>query len=552
LQTRLEAALQERDQLITERQWLAAKQTDSFSNSQTLDMIGRANLFDFAPVGYVATDAKGRIHEFNHTAVSFLGQEGCFLKGRFLTNFVVKEDVPKLLKYLRRCQGGQAINNTELRLKHAASSPRTVELVTLRYFPPNSLTSGQYRTAIIDSSHHWELERTQQDYRSLIDSIQGLVWEGRTNSSGWVFSYVSPQAEQLLGYPAHRWLMEPDFWEQHIHPDDRRRTCGDRAHALNQGRNHVLEYRMTDAHRHPIWVRDSVSLQKEENRLRLRGIIVNLTELKEKDALLRRAHDELEARVQERTGELARVCADLQREMGERKRLERELLELTDAGRRQAMDVHGEVGQRLAGIGFMLKGLGTKLEKTAPSEAGQAERIHALVDQTMAEAHDPASDLIAAKNEETTLPQALKALASQTTTLFQVSCHFEIKGRIPALDPNVFNQLYSIAMEAVVNGIRYAAASEVVVSLDCESGRLSLTVRGNGHSFPTPWHPSLELGVKLMSYRARLIGARFHIKQLANNFPVVVCRFPILAARNGGGRTGTVRRAARRPATKSA
>src|SRR3972149_5149433 len=56
-------------------------------------------------------------------------------------------------------------------------------------------------------------------YRELVDSVDGIVWE--CDALTWRFSFVSEQAERLLGYPVSRWLEEPTFWQEHIHPEDR-------------------------------------------------------------------------------------------------------------------------------------------------------------------------------------------------------------------------------------------------------------------------------------------------------------------------------------------
>ncbi len=36
-----------------------------------------------------------------------------------------------------------------------------------------------------------------------------------------VNSFVSNQAERILGYPVERWLSEPTFWKDHLHLEDR-------------------------------------------------------------------------------------------------------------------------------------------------------------------------------------------------------------------------------------------------------------------------------------------------------------------------------------------
>jgi PAS domain-containing protein len=65
-----------------------------------------------------------------------------------------------------------------------------------------------------------ELEHSRQRYTELVDSVEGIVWE--LDPSTFRFVFISKAAERLLGYPTERWLNEPGFWQQHLHPKDRR------------------------------------------------------------------------------------------------------------------------------------------------------------------------------------------------------------------------------------------------------------------------------------------------------------------------------------------
>src|SRR5690242_6274178 len=60
-----------------------------------------------------------------------------------------------------------------------------------------------------------EVERR---YRGLIDRLDAIFWEADAES--FEFTYVSPRAEPLLGYPMERWLHEPGFWPKILHPED--------------------------------------------------------------------------------------------------------------------------------------------------------------------------------------------------------------------------------------------------------------------------------------------------------------------------------------------
>src|SRR5882672_8328958 len=64
-----------------------------------------------------------------------------------------------------------------------------------------------------------EAVAAQHRFRDLVNSIEGIVWEA--DAQTFRFLFVSEQAQRVLGYPVERWLNEPAFWKDHIHPDDR-------------------------------------------------------------------------------------------------------------------------------------------------------------------------------------------------------------------------------------------------------------------------------------------------------------------------------------------
>ena len=63
------------------------------------------------------------------------------------------------------------------------------------------------------------LRRSQLQYEQLVNSIDGIVWEGDAQTG--MFTFVSPAAERMLGYPIESWLTERTFWIDRLHPDDR-------------------------------------------------------------------------------------------------------------------------------------------------------------------------------------------------------------------------------------------------------------------------------------------------------------------------------------------
>ncbi|MGC8874456.1 MAG: MEDS domain-containing protein [Chloroflexia bacterium] len=130
-----------------------------------------------------------------------------------------------------------------------------------------------------------ELRATQQDYLALVNSIDGIVWE--LDVASFRFLFVSQQAERLLGYPVERWLNEPNFWQEHLHSDDREWVLAFCAQATLEKRDHEIEYRMLAADGRTVWLRDIVTVVVEDGRpVKLRGVMVDITAQKEMQAAL--------------------------------------------------------------------------------------------------------------------------------------------------------------------------------------------------------------------------------------------------------------------------
>jgi len=90
-----------------------------------------------------------------------------------------------------------------------------------------------------------ELQRSNERLHDLVDAVDGIVWEADATTLR--FSFVSRQAERILGYPAGRWVSDPTFWADHIHPDDREAVMRSCEPTSGQARAEDLEYRPTGA-----------------------------------------------------------------------------------------------------------------------------------------------------------------------------------------------------------------------------------------------------------------------------------------------------------------
>lgn len=147
---------------------------------------------------------------------------------------------------------------------------------------------------------------------SLLNLIPAIVWDGDPTS--WTFRFVSRPAEQLLGYPVERWLADPHFWAEHIHPDDRDRVLAFCTRKTAEGSPHTLEYRMTTADGGAVWLQDTVHVVVENGRpVRFYGVMVDISDRVRAEAQTRQANAELERRLKELQDERARLRAIIER-----------------------------------------------------------------------------------------------------------------------------------------------------------------------------------------------------------------------------------------------
>lgn len=243
---------------------------------------------------------------------------------------------------------------------------------------------------------------------------------------------------------------------------------------------------------------------------------------------LRRVYAELEVRVQERTAELKTANARLQAAIAERRRLELELLEITEKERRRiGLDLHDDLGQQLSGLALMTKGLQLKLAKRRARETSDAARIHNLVQQTMTYARDLAHDLAMLDLKGDDLPAALDGLARHAEKLFKISCRFEVAGATPPLEPNVASQLYKITQEAVTNAIKHAKTKAIGIRLASGANELILTVQNDGLPFPNLKGHATGMGLRIMNYRASLIDASLEVRGDGLQGTCVICSVPL-------------------------
>ncbi|MFU6376770.1 bifunctional diguanylate cyclase/phosphodiesterase [Metapseudomonas otitidis] len=129
-----------------------------------------------------------------------------------------------------------------------------------------------------------EIRNSEQHYRGLVESLNAIAWE--MSLDNYCFTYVSPHAERLLGYPLDEWK-KPGFWQRTLHPEDAEHAQHFCREETQAGRDHSFDYRMLAADGRILWIRDIVTLIHHGHVPVIRGLMIDITEAKHTEDALR-------------------------------------------------------------------------------------------------------------------------------------------------------------------------------------------------------------------------------------------------------------------------
>jgi PAS domain S-box-containing protein len=344
----------------------------------------------------------------------------------------------------------------------------------------------------------------EEKYRRVLESVQAIVW--RADPATYRFSFVSRQAETILGYPAERWLSEPTFWVDHLHPDDRRWALSLSQTAIAQGRDHQFELRMIAADGRVVWLRDLVRVISDGGAPReMVGVMIDVTAQRLAEEEVKRSREQLQdlsaheewVREEERAA-ISRV-------------------------------IHDELGQALTALKIDLAWLGGRLGGGgSPPVQDRLAAMSALTDDTINRVRQIAKELRPGVLDDLGLEAALEWQAQDFEARTGVRCTVVSRLGQEPLPRDVATGFFRTFQEALTNVTRHARARQVTVTLDRAGARLNLEVTDDGRGISD--EALLErksLGLLGMRERARRMGGDLVITGRPGEGTTVVLSVPL-------------------------
>lgn len=152
---------------------------------------------------------------------------------------------------------------------------RDINDIYIRTFTSIGVQIGQYI----------KRKRVEKHFENIVNTIPAVIWRYDVETAA--FTYVSHQAESMLGYPVEKWIGNSNFWISLIHEDDREYAISYCAESTAQKTDHEFEYRMINKKGEIVWISDIVHVVvKNDKAVELVGLLIDITEQKKAEQAL--------------------------------------------------------------------------------------------------------------------------------------------------------------------------------------------------------------------------------------------------------------------------
>lgn len=247
-------------------------------------------IFEKAPIGIAEVETKtGNFIRVNHKFCSILGYEEEELYQTDFQSITFQDDLADDLKKMQKIKSGEIDEFSMLKRYHHKDGHLIWANLTVKSLWSERGFQTSHIGIVEDVTERMtaeqEAKNSQLRITSLINTIDGIVWEASPNN--FEFTFISKKVEQILGYTPDEWLASPTFWADHIYADDRSRVVDYCVMCTKELRSHEFEYRMLNKDGTLVWLRDIVNVISDGYKpILLRGIMIDITVHKDAEKIL--------------------------------------------------------------------------------------------------------------------------------------------------------------------------------------------------------------------------------------------------------------------------
>ena len=475
----LEAAREEIKDLLSQNQKYERLEKDMTHSERFYQ-----TLFENSGTATIVIEEDTTISMMNNDFSNFTGYPREEIIGHTWTTYVAEDDVNRLLSFhkTRRENPSAAPRNYEFKL-------RSKEGKLLHIFMTIAMIPGttQSIASMVDITERVKAEKALRDseerFRQLVESMnEGLGIQDRRG----IITYVNDKIcnilqlprEQIIGRPSLDFISKRDLetWTRNIATKDAPESY--EVTWMDKGGNPV--YTLVS----PRAIYDS-----QGRFMGGFGVITDITAIK---------------------------------------KLEKEVLDISERERQKiGYELHDDLGQHLIGIDVMTKVLRDRFLPLSDENSRYAGEINQLVKGAIEKTRRLARGLCPVHLTSLGLEASLEQLAASTSDIFSINCVFHCPRHIPINDNSLATHLYYIAKESIHNAIEHGKSSKIVMELLNNNGIISLSILDDGIGIKDTTKVG-GIGLRIMHYRARMIGASLRIESEPSGGTLVTCTFNLI------------------------
>jgi PAS domain S-box-containing protein len=373
-----------------------------------------------------------------------------------------------------------------------------------------------WRGVMLDITDRKEAEEearvARERLQATIDNIPAVVYVETPDADPDGF-FMSRYVETLFGYTPEEWTWTPDFWVDHLHPDDRHVVQdADDTTDRTRGR-YSVEYRLRASDGRWVWVHDEATfVENADGTAFWQGFMFDVTERMQAEERLRWSLGVLRDTLQQRR--------DLAQRLQQAQEAER---------RRIAAELHDDPIQVMSAVDMRLQMLAAYPDRVDPAEIAALE---ADVRDAIERMRSMLFELRPTSLDREGLVAALDLYAEHASRT--TGWTWEVTGSLETEpDPDVQVLLYRIAQEAMQNARKHAGATHLRVEVAADGEGVRVRVHDDGAGFdpdevgdPEPGH----LGLSTMQEGAELAGGWVRISSVPGEGTSVECWLPLAGA----------------------
>lgn len=193
----------------------------------------------------------------------------------------------------------------------------------------------------------------------------------------------------------------------------------------------------------------------------------------------------------------------------QREKMAREMIYALENERRQiGQELHDNLGQELTAARYFSEFI--LQNGTSTAAINDFAKISSILDSLAVRLRILARGLFSTSVDDVGFVQALKDLAASTEESYRIEC--VVTGHsVEPDDPDASINLYRITQEAISNAIQHGRASRITIEVTGDDDLESLRIIDNGNGLHAASKDGPGIGLKTMSYRARLLGMKLNI-----------------------------------------